>query len=318
MHLQLLSAIYLANCVQPRRIEVKRSSIHGFGIFSTEEISEGELIFAERPAFTVSQKENEFTEETVQDVLKNLSPAERAIFDQLYTGSSPDCSSTTPNLKLFMANAFEIEGPVKSAVCDCDSKALVVKALFVAAARLNHSPIPNASMGFWVQEKGQQEFMAIEHIKKGEEITISYDSVVRQTEAHNGESFFRCSCQICSATPSKRPPWAEAEEHPTADAPTVGSSGGVTGAALVSMLPRTAEELQMVLNVQRTSNGEISQNASNFASGMAAGAGDDEEILHDDSNNYEEADSDEACYSDGDDDDLGNLDIRPGTHTWLE
>lgn len=80
----------------------------------------------------LSQMGGQFTEEDVQDALNNLSPVERTAFEQLYAASHRLCLSSTPNLKLFMANAFETSGPVESGVYELSSRPPVVRVLLVS------------------------------------------------------------------------------------------------------------------------------------------------------------------------------------------
>jgi hypothetical protein len=81
---------------------------------------------------------------------------------------------------------------------------------------------------------------------------------------------------------------------------------------------RTA--IRASLGLQSLTISEIKRNIEEAKNGPAATAAAAEDDDNEDIYVYDGADSDEneAVYSDGDDDDFDNLDVRPGVHTFLE
>jgi hypothetical protein len=73
-------------------------------------------------------------------------------------------------------------------------------AIFLVAARINHSASPNASM-MWADGVGRMMFFTLCDIEPGEEITIAY-CCARQAEVST--TLFQCNCPRCVLVPANQ------------------------------------------------------------------------------------------------------------------
>lgn len=159
--------------------------------------------------------------------------------------------------------------------------------------------------------------MALRTIEKGEEITIAYCCAVRKTVAHNAKEFFRCGCSMCSG------PWSHSREPllPCKSCrPRPSIEDGYCSEDEVAEFARNPRFATTSHDMVQRLNGE-EQEQEKIARGEVFIKIDDDEndILYDSSNSEPYHSDQDDDDDEGDDDDgFGNLDLRPGTHDWLE
>lgn len=95
-------------------------------------------------------------------------------------------------------------GIVKTNALPCGSGS-AVGGIYPTICLINHSCFPN-SHNNWNSSAEHETIHAVQSIKAGEEITISYDhgGPLRVRQAHLKESFgFQCQCKVCLLTSSE-------------------------------------------------------------------------------------------------------------------
>lgn len=184
--------------------------------------------------------------------------------------------------------------------------------------------------------------MALRTIEKGEEITIAYCCAVRKTVAHNAKEFFRCGCSMCSG------PWSHSREpllpcKSCRPRPSIEdgycSEDEVAEFARNPRFATTSHDMVQRLNgeeqeQEKIARGEVFLSQYHMERNVAVTRkeikqpsdatvrkidDDENDILYDSSNSEPYHSDQDDDDDEGDDDDgFGNLDLRPGTHDWLE
>jgi hypothetical protein len=165
----------------------------GKGLIATKHIPKGTRIISEKPILTVPRH------------APNLEQLQIDLYQQV-------CSLNEDQMREFLAlsniypytnSAERYQGIVRTNALPAgqDSRE---GGVFPKACRINHACDSNAT-NFWNKNLDQLTIHALRDIWKGEEITISYLSAVRNRRARAEEllqSFkFTCSCQLCSLPP---------------------------------------------------------------------------------------------------------------------
>jgi SET domain len=160
----------------------------GKGLISRFNISSGTRILCEKPLLIVQPRPREELEPLLAEKLKAMSRTLQRQFLTLHNN---------------FPGKYPFSGIVKTNALPCGSGSQV-GGVYPTVCLINHSCIPNAHNS-WNSTKEHETIHAIQPIKSGDEITISYDhggpSSARR--AFLKDSFgFTCSCSVCSLPPS--------------------------------------------------------------------------------------------------------------------
>ncbi|KAM0342623.1 hypothetical protein ACHAPU_009352 [Fusarium lateritium] len=165
----------------------------GKGLIAIQNIPQGTRILAEPPLFTIPQHyaHRDESGRRIKAELKKLSKAQRQAFMALHN-SHPNLSH---EIGVVETNGFGL-GP-ETSTC----------ALFVEAARMNHSCAPNVSYR-WNDNIGKMTVHATKDIGEKSEITINYlgeidGYAVRQQRLKTAFGF-DCACSLCSLPAAQR------------------------------------------------------------------------------------------------------------------
>jgi hypothetical protein len=319
-------------CSEPLQVEVKVSTIHGLGLFAIESIPENAVILEEDKLFHHTVRCDRRSEDTVREAMNDLPPTELAMFNSLHGGSThtrdPEALST------FITNAFTLKAPP-----NWESKGI-----YLVASRSNHSHNPNATFETsGVHEK--MTFKAARDILKGEEITIAYCCIRKSTAALELVPFLcccgacpmgniskyddvgvgkegGCPCCWCRAHPKLVvTDWIEKELEEIDKIEDGGASEEEAQESQPGHINVLTDEIMLnnIMNLNRaTLDGPIATNAS--SDDLDGSRDDDKEKGSDYEDIFFSDDDDDGEEEDGDydEDDLGQLDVRPGLHSWLE
>jgi hypothetical protein len=311
---------------------VKDSPIHGLGLFAIESIPENAVILEEDKLFHHTVRRDRRSEDAVREAMNGLTPTELAMFNSLHGGSThtgdPEVLST------FITNGFTLKAPPK----------WESKGIYLVASRANHSHNPNATF----QTSGVHEkmtFMAARDILKGEEITIAYCCVRKSTAALEPVPFLcycgacsmgniskyhdvgvgkegQCLCCWCRVHPKPAvTDWIEKELEGIDKIEDGGASEEEPHESQPDHINVLTDEMMLsnIMNLSRaTLDGPIAANAG--SDDLDGSRDDDNEKGSDYEDIFFSDDDDDEEEEDGDynEDDLGQLDVRPGLHSWLE
>ncbi|KAL3427122.1 SET domain-containing protein 5 [Phlyctema vagabunda] len=171
----------------PLNIRVGRSEIHGLGMFVTEKIPKGRVVFSEGAAIVVNSPRPLFDAEELHASLSQMNEFGSISYLTLYPPSASD--DTDLLSERFKVNAFLVHRFPRTET----------RALFFGASRLNHSHEPNMAVE-WGWPRRLITFRALEDIEPGTELTIAYCCVQSSDECtmdlENGA--FLCACDRCS------------------------------------------------------------------------------------------------------------------------
>ncbi|KIH88920.1 hypothetical protein SPBR_07524 [Sporothrix brasiliensis 5110] len=209
--------------------ELRTSPGKGIGAFATRRIPKYTRVLVEAPQFVVvppgptrssSTTSPSFAPRTssggdivsqIQTSFERLSPANQAIFEACHEHRFPGEPDSGRAFYIFRSNAFSI---VPVDVRDTGRWGMHW-GMFPRMARLNHSCRPNVA-NLWVPEyycgggngdgdgdtaRGHHVVWATRDIAPGEELLISYVSLLQDTEARQRSLIqfgFRCDCCVCS------------------------------------------------------------------------------------------------------------------------
>ncbi|KAI5894448.1 SET domain-containing protein [Schizophyllum commune H4-8] len=171
----------------------------GLGMFVKEDLTEGDLILAERPlAILPASVLGGFSESDLEDLFDQLTALmddrARSAFFALADCHKGPCRA----LGIFKTNGIGLGDDL---VYPDDSGDSAYVGVFERASRINHSCSPNAVYHFDLQSFCLV-VRAIRHISKGEEIFISYSETLLQAATRRQNSLqdygFRCACPACA------------------------------------------------------------------------------------------------------------------------
>lgn len=163
----------------------------GNGLVSTKSIARGELLFAERPLFTVPSSP---TNSTLLIALAECSREEQQRYFAL-------CNSykgrLLPAQGIFESNALYLPGVEQE-----QEQAGV----FLLASRFNSSCVPNVTK-YWDPSAGVMLFRTLRDVKAGEELCLNYCDVLGTREQRREdimeERQFQCMCEVCELDDEK-------------------------------------------------------------------------------------------------------------------
>ncbi|KAL1597895.1 hypothetical protein SLS60_008383 [Paraconiothyrium brasiliense] len=167
----------------------------GKGLIATKDIAKGTRIISEKPIVSISHSAGDIEQLhlSMHQQVNSLREAEKREFLSM-TNIYPHENSTEDWFGIVRTNALPM-GPNLDA-----------GGVFLHACRINHACDSNAT-NFWNENINQLTIHAIRDIRRGEEITISYLSSLRNRRARQDElrqNFkFTCSCRLCSLPPDQ-------------------------------------------------------------------------------------------------------------------
>ncbi|KAF4627660.1 hypothetical protein G7Y89_g10494 [Cudoniella acicularis] len=182
--------------------ELKPSSPgKGWGAFATRKISQGALIFREKPLFVIRKPHQDITEGDVQAAFQQLTPSEKQQFLCLR-----DDNASRPFIYMTEAcaeNSFAI-ATSNSSTSSNINPATTFHGLFLLHSRFNHSCVPNSKIPTNSTASGGETTdtiasFATRDIVAGEEITFCYNSDFEgRTRRERHEALrFTCDCRAC-------------------------------------------------------------------------------------------------------------------------
>lgn len=187
-------------------------STGGVGLFAIRPVSQGTIVFSERPLFTQPSGSRR-TNSTVMAALAERTRDEQRQFFTLwnaYKAPRPGRLVLLPALGIFETNAL----PCGVALPPYGDRAIEVETaektrkdarvgVFLQASRFNHSCRPNVSR-YWDSDTQEMVFRAIRDVQAGDELCLSYIDVdVLATRAQRVAGIepafrFTCVCEACT------------------------------------------------------------------------------------------------------------------------
>jgi hypothetical protein len=161
----------------------------GQGLIAAQDISKGTRILSDEPLFRIQSFGSELPviEKEIEGKLNLLSHDDKRNFFSLHNSTPGD--------------SYPLTGIVKTNALSLGSNSRV-GGIFPTISRINHSCRPN-TQHTWNSSTGHETIHAIRDIKKGEEITISYNlggpSQPRMQRLKRSYGF-DCTCDLCSLT----------------------------------------------------------------------------------------------------------------------
>jgi SET domain len=164
----------------------------GQGLIAVQDISKGTRILSDKPLFRIQSFGSELPviEKEIERKLNLLSQDDQKDFFSLHNSTPGDPYPLTGIVK---TNALSLGSGFSGSS---------VGGIFSTISRINHSCRPN-TQHTWNASTGHETIHAIRDIKKGEEITISYNlggpSQPRMQRLKRSYGF-DCTCDLCSLT----------------------------------------------------------------------------------------------------------------------
>ncbi|KAL0566472.1 hypothetical protein V5O48_015536 [Marasmius crinis-equi] len=189
----------------------------GLGLFATQDLKQGDLIFSERALFILLEGATRsipayFTKtQAVLAALKQWEMELESMFGRLMREDKEaymalwnvheDEEGMGPLVGRWTTNGFGLSELV-------DVTREKYSGIFKVASRFKHSCCPNVG-DTWNRLTFTKEFRATRNIKKGEELTVSYVPVMwpqhqRQTVIDEAGYGFRCACRSCCSGAKKQ------------------------------------------------------------------------------------------------------------------
>jgi hypothetical protein len=169
----------------------------GQGLVATEEIEKGTRVLSEPPIFSVPR--NSYPG-IILKAYEGLGLHAKQAFSQLHRDIAP---SYYQGLAQIAKKPIATIDPNVLHVIGTYLNNSLGGHIFLQGSRINHSCTPNLEYA-WNPNINQGTFHAIEHIKKGEELTISYIPSNNWTKARRTQELqrwdFACSCPSCEET----------------------------------------------------------------------------------------------------------------------
>jgi len=188
----------------------------GIGCLANQDIEKGALVLRETPQFSMTHSTCDSQEaDNIINAFKKMSTAEQEAYMKLHDGFDQDKSNWTTQKK-WIYQRFEKAINEKESLDISKAKALKVGTILLSnsisyknrlvvaimSSRFNHSCSPNAYT-FQNVDTGTRDTRAVKNIKQGEEISVSYISLMETVsnrrvllkEWYN----FDCRCEACEA-----------------------------------------------------------------------------------------------------------------------
>ncbi|KAF1941413.1 SET domain-containing protein [Clathrospora elynae] len=182
-------------CTGPPEVyEVRPSNGKGLGVFAAYDLEIGDIVMRETPVIkiprpTVVKKDPYPMSEVYRLVLKEfeaLSPdAQEAVLSLTYHTSATESETINELGVIFRTNAYNTGNNIS---------------LLPKMARINHSCRPNSDY-YWNEKLNTQVVYASRKIKKGEELSVSYISLLlthQERQKDLDRYGFTCSCEACN------------------------------------------------------------------------------------------------------------------------
>ncbi|EGN92671.1 hypothetical protein SERLA73DRAFT_116951 [Serpula lacrymans var. lacrymans S7.3] len=167
----------------------------GLGIVAVRNIAAGETILEEAPLFTQTRGR---CLQSVVDSLASKSTQEKRLYLQL---SNCHRDRLPPLLGIFETNALPCGNND-----GLSGHRASTAGVFLCGSRFNSSCVPNVN-NRWDENKQAVEFRALKDIVSGEELCISYGSLLETGEMRRKELAakfkFHCRCETCSLVGEK-------------------------------------------------------------------------------------------------------------------
>ncbi|KAK0861501.1 hypothetical protein LTR87_016937 [Friedmanniomyces endolithicus] len=163
---------------------VKHSPGKGSGVFALRPRAAGTCVMEDRAVMKIPMTSLQFGDEEIRSSFEALTAAQKAQFLALHEGHR---SVNTRLARISNANAFGIHNDASY--------------LYLDVSRINHSCCPNAAVG---EIADAMQILAIRPIEKGEEIFISYHSMMTGMTRQQRQNYlhwsygFNCDCAVCS------------------------------------------------------------------------------------------------------------------------
>ncbi|KAF9485877.1 hypothetical protein BDN70DRAFT_970007, partial [Pholiota conissans] len=164
----------------------------GKGAIATRNIKRGEVVLREKPLFVVPLRINTSPADLIAAQLVNLSPADRAAFNNLSYVNFPAHLDPSEHpdqvaLAIFQTNAVSAGENV---------------GIFPRMARLNHGCSSAFNVVYTWREEGYLIVHALKNIPKGRELLTTYTNSKRprnERRAYLSQQYgFHCTCDVCS------------------------------------------------------------------------------------------------------------------------
>ncbi|KAJ5351535.1 hypothetical protein N7452_000509 [Penicillium brevicompactum] len=179
-------------------IEVRESDGKGLGVFAKCDIPQGTRVISEPPLLEVSLEDRDAN--MILAAFKQLPLPQQEQYLALHEYAAEG-----------FKRGIEAEvGQLWEEIPELDRKVLSIWApnafinVFLLAARINHSCLPNLQYG-WHPELKHQTFHAVCDIPAGTELTVSYIGPINGNKMQRQEELkdwgFTCSCVVCEDTP---------------------------------------------------------------------------------------------------------------------
>ena len=199
----LLDERSLARCFDA--YEIRRSAVHGLGMFASRDVRRGEELSREVPLVRVPA-DDDWLMDDWDRAAASLSGPDVAQVRALVGGADDGEHQEDRADIIAIGKDTTIDGAQLYRVC-CSNR-FAESGLCIVHSRANHSCYPNANFA-WDAERGEQVMWAVAPIRAGEEITVSYvgdatESLPpaaatrqhRQRILHDSKGF-SCACALC-------------------------------------------------------------------------------------------------------------------------
>lgn len=200
--------VYLDYATFTAKTEIKKSPLHGRGVFAREKIKVGDLVFCEKAAAMPNQYDSSraspaLYKEMVRQLYENPSRAENIIKlhggDHVRSGFEGKLVDGVPIVDVWLVDAICQKNCFSAPLSTRETTNVVshTKGLWPHAAHINHSCLPNVTRSFI---GNMLVCRALRDIEAGEELTQSYINIKahpgrRQVDFKNWG--FECTCALC-------------------------------------------------------------------------------------------------------------------------
>ncbi|KAF2849702.1 SET domain-containing protein [Plenodomus tracheiphilus IPT5] len=180
----------------PEVFTVYSSPGKGLGVFATQDLEIGDIVMRETPAIRIKppsvSKGSPYPMSTisrlVQEQFQSLpTEAQDEIMSLTFHATTAEKDTHDRLGLIFRTNAYNTGTDI---------------GLFPKIARINHSCRPNTSY-YWSEKLNKRIVFASREIKRGEEFSVSYISLLLTREERQmrlNQYGFKCACEVCAQT----------------------------------------------------------------------------------------------------------------------
>ncbi|KAF4637567.1 hypothetical protein G7Y89_g515 [Cudoniella acicularis] len=330
------SALY-GHCKKPLKIEVKASPIHNLGVFATGDIRAGEIVFAEGYSFVHSMASNGFTQKSVAKGRLQLPRKELSAFNALDTKSPISRHNESPALERFLSNALDLPGPPNIA---CKEKE-PAEEVIIKVEESNHAADEHGLGGTAPWEETESLISAGNIARRNDEAQLDEDAQLTRaieesmayvlddalvlTKEAIEKNVNNSRLELGIKESLARAP--EITSVPTSD--TMQTNGKeefqfprLTWESKAHISDMASGLTRQVIEKDNEKAKDSKTYITNSGTATSAGIDDPSDNYLNDFSEGDDDDVDSTDYSDEEeylqDDDLENLDITPGLHSWLK